>query len=350
MNQYSPEIFKDAKLREPFRFAMRSARCPCTKAGPHSQCVWRPLSAKPLRPTGTFWRGRARLVGAEAIEEQIALERQQAKAIVRIESMILSGRGRGGAGVAGAANDVVGAYLQEAAAAPLLSREDEISLAKRIEAGGDDGDQAKSELTWGNLRLVVSNAKKYKGRGIEFIDLIQEGNFGLMKAVDTFDYRRGNRFSTHATWLIMDYVTRPFKRVERKLRVTAMDHDKLDGFAAAPAPGCPGIPAKKKSAPKYDNLDRDDQDFTNRASYSSGSLGAARKRMAATSVFSGGGFGVGLSLYGDYNGHLNGLPLKGHDNKRAPDYMESEKAKTIRQERADGTYDDEIALSGLKEL
>jgi RNA polymerase sigma factor (sigma-70 family) len=232
----------------------------------------------------------------------------------------------------------------------LLKRKDEIALAERIEAGGPDADRARRELAEANQRLVIAIAKDYKGRGIEFIDLIQEGNLGLMKAVDTFDYRRDNRFSTHATWLIMDYVTRPFKRVERKLRVTAMDHDKLDGFAAAPAPGCPGIPAKKKSAPKYDNLDRDDQDFTNRSSYSSGSLGAAWKRMAATSVFSGGGFGVGLSQYGDYNGHLNGLPLRGHDNKRAPDYMESEKAKTTRQERADGTYDDEIALSGLKEL
>ena len=112
--------------------------------------------------------------------------------------------------------DPVRMYLKEIGNVPLLSTEEEIELAKRVE----DGDEAaKKKLTEANLRLVVSIAKKYVGRGMHFLDLIQEGNMGLMKAVDKFDYSKGYKFSTYATWWIRQAITRGIADTGRTIRV-----------------------------------------------------------------------------------------------------------------------------------
>ena len=101
--------------------------------------------------------------------------------------------------------DPVRMYLKEIGNVPLLTSEQEVELARRVEAGDEE---AKKALTEANLRLVVSIAKKYVGRGMPFLDLIQEGNMGLMKAVDKFDYTKGYKFSTYATWWIRQAITR----------------------------------------------------------------------------------------------------------------------------------------------
>ena len=112
--------------------------------------------------------------------------------------------------------DPVRMYLKEIGKVPLLSAEEEIELAKRIE----DGDQeAKQKLAEANLRLVVSIAKRYVGRGMMFLDLIQEGNLGLIKAVEKFDYRKGYKFSTYATWWIRQAITRAIADQARTIRI-----------------------------------------------------------------------------------------------------------------------------------
>ncbi len=141
------------------------------------------------------------------------------------------------------ANDPVRMYLKEIGRVPLLTAEQEVDLAKRIEAGreadeklrraGDlkpvekrrleqikrEGWRAKQKLTESNLRLVVSIAKKYVGRGLLFLDLIQEGNLGLIRAVEKFDYRKGYKFSTYATWWIRQAITRAIADQARTIRV-----------------------------------------------------------------------------------------------------------------------------------
>lgn len=112
--------------------------------------------------------------------------------------------------------DPVRMYLKEIGKVPLLSSEDEIELAKKIELGDDD---AKQRLTEANLRLVVSIAKRYVGRGMQFLDLIQEGNLGLIKAVEKFDYRKGYKFSTYATWWIRQAITRAIADQARTIRI-----------------------------------------------------------------------------------------------------------------------------------
>ena len=112
--------------------------------------------------------------------------------------------------------DPVRMYLKEIGNVPLLSTEEEIELAKRVEEGDE---AAKKKLTEANLRLVVSIAKKYVGRGMPFLDLIQEGNMGLMKAVDKFDYSKGYKFSTYATWWIRQAITRGIADTGRTVRV-----------------------------------------------------------------------------------------------------------------------------------
>ena len=113
-------------------------------------------------------------------------------------------------------DDPVRMYLREIGKIPLLSYEDELSLAKRILDGDEE---AKKKLTESNLRLVVSIAKKYVGRGMLFLDLIQEGNLGLIKAVDKFDYRKGYKFSTYATWWIRQAITRAIADQARTIRI-----------------------------------------------------------------------------------------------------------------------------------
>ncbi|MCA9959970.1 MAG: sigma-70 family RNA polymerase sigma factor [Chloroflexota bacterium] len=143
-------------------------------------------------------------------------------------------------------DDSVGLYFREMGQQQLLTAEEEVTLAKEIEAGreatktltidGDSldldtrdqlvlivetGDAARAHLIRANTRLVVSIAKKYRGRGLQFLDLIQEGNVGLMKAVEKYDYRRGNRFSTYATWWIRQAVTRALANHGRTIRIPA---------------------------------------------------------------------------------------------------------------------------------
>ena len=112
--------------------------------------------------------------------------------------------------------DPVRMYLKEIGNVPLLTTEQEVELAKRVEAGDEE---AKKQLTEANLRLVVSIAKKYVGRGMPFLDLIQEGNMGLMKAVDKFDYTKGYKLSTYATWWIRQAITRGIADTGRTIRV-----------------------------------------------------------------------------------------------------------------------------------
>ena len=112
--------------------------------------------------------------------------------------------------------DPVRMYLKEIGNVPLLTTEQEVELAKRVEAGDEE---AKKQMTEANLRLVVSIAKKYVGRGMPFLDLIQEGNMGLMKAVDKFDYTKGYKFSTYATWWIRQAITRGIADTGRTIRV-----------------------------------------------------------------------------------------------------------------------------------
>lgn len=113
-------------------------------------------------------------------------------------------------------SDPVRMYLKEIGNVPLLSAEEEINLAVRIQ-GGDD--IAKQELAEANLRLVVSIAKRYVGRGMQFLDLIQEGNMGLMKAVEKFDHTKGFKFSTYATWWIRQAITRAIADQARTIRI-----------------------------------------------------------------------------------------------------------------------------------
>ena len=112
--------------------------------------------------------------------------------------------------------DPVRMYLKEIGKVPLLSAEEEIELAQRMEAGDEE---AKKRLAEANLRLVVSIAKRYVGRGMLFLDLIQEGNLGLIKAVEKFDYRKGYKFSTYATWWIRQAITRAIADQARTIRI-----------------------------------------------------------------------------------------------------------------------------------
>ncbi|GMA52167.1 RNA polymerase sigma factor SigA [Alicyclobacillus contaminans] len=113
-------------------------------------------------------------------------------------------------------SDPVRMYLKEIGRVPLLSATEEIELAKRIEEGDEE---AKRRLAEANLRLVVSIAKRYVGRGMLFLDLIQEGNLGLIKAVEKFDYRKGYKFSTYATWWIRQAITRAIADQARTIRI-----------------------------------------------------------------------------------------------------------------------------------
>jgi RNA polymerase primary sigma factor len=148
-----------------------------------------------------------------------------------------------------ASSDTVGLYLREMARVPLLTTEEEVSLAIRMEQGLEaaeqlkqnphndrvaewhflvqDGNDARDHLIKANTRLVVSIAKKYMNRGVPFLDLIQEGNLGLMKAVQKFDYKRGYRFSTYATWWIRQTITRSIADQGRTIRVPVHMSDRI---------------------------------------------------------------------------------------------------------------------------
>ncbi len=139
------------------------------------------------------------LEGEEISDEDLDLE--------RLEENILEGLN---------IEDPVRMYLKEIGKVPLLTWEDEIELSKKMEEGDDF---AKQRLAESNLRLVVSIAKKYVGRGMQLLDLIQEGNLGLIKAVEKFDYRKGYKFSTYATWWIRQAITRAIADQARTIRI-----------------------------------------------------------------------------------------------------------------------------------
>lgn len=113
-------------------------------------------------------------------------------------------------------NDLVRTYLKQMGSIPMLSRDEELKLAKLAQEGDE---YAKSRLVESNLRLVVSVAKKYTNSGLELLDLIQEGNIGLMKAVEKFEYKRGHKFSTYATWWIRQGITRAIADTGRTIRL-----------------------------------------------------------------------------------------------------------------------------------
>jgi len=161
--------------------------------------------------------------GIELVDEQKD-EKAEAEREEEVEESIADGL---------SLDDPVRMYLKEIGRVPLLSMEQEKSLAMRIEAGElaarrdgnadwsvvDGGEEAKRQLTEANLRLVVSIAKKYVGRGMLFLDLIQEGNLGLIRAVEKFDYRKGYKFSTYATWWIRQAITRALADQARTIRI-----------------------------------------------------------------------------------------------------------------------------------
>ena len=116
-------------------------------------------------------------------------------------------------------DDPVKVYLKEIGRVPLLTPDEEVQLALDIQKGGKDGERAKQRLSEANLRLVVSIAKRYVGRGMQFLDLIQEGNLGLIKAVEKFDHTKGFKFSTYATWWIRQAITRSIADQARTIRI-----------------------------------------------------------------------------------------------------------------------------------
>ena len=125
-----------------------------------------------------------------------------------------------GMGMEGVAiDDPVKVYLKEIGRVPLLTPDEEVQLALDIQKGGKDGERAKQRLSEANLRLVVSIAKRYVGRGMQFLDLIQEGNLGLIKAVEKFDHTKGFKFSTYATWWIRQAITRAIADQARTIRI-----------------------------------------------------------------------------------------------------------------------------------
>ena len=127
-------------------------------------------------------------------------------------------------------NDVVDGmreFLREMGSYPLLSREEEAELAKAIEKGGEDGRLAKEKLIVSNLRLVVNIAKRYRDRGVSLMDMIQDGNIGLMKAAELFDYKRGFKFSTYATWWINQSIRRGIADKGRMIRLPVHVGEKI---------------------------------------------------------------------------------------------------------------------------
>ncbi len=156
------------------------------------------------------------LIEANNIELIDDLEDMAQDAITDETDMAKSDDGGLGDNKAVAMDDPVRVYLKEIGRVPLLTSEEEIELSIRI-ADGDE--KAKQRLAEANLRLVVSIAKRYVGRGMQFLDLIQEGNLGLIKAVDKFDYTKGFKFSTYATWWIRQAITRAIADQARTIRI-----------------------------------------------------------------------------------------------------------------------------------
>jgi RNA polymerase primary sigma factor len=189
------------------------------------------------------------LIVEELVVEELVDLRKPATPRPRRPKATKATKARGDSGDRGSTSDPVRMYLREIGQVPLLKAEDEVRLAKRIEAGtksaveladlsaagqldaldfaerrtlqrsAADGEAAKRELTQANLRLVVSIAKRYVGRGMLLLDLVQEGNLGLMRAVEKFDWTKGFKFSTYATWWIRQAITRAIADQARTIRI-----------------------------------------------------------------------------------------------------------------------------------
>ena len=153
------------------------------------------------------------LIGEDVVLEEVELTGEETLD-ADFESDFETGMTRGIA-----VDDPVRMYLKEIGKVPLLTAEEEVELAKKMAEGGEEGEEAKKRLCEANLRLVVSIAKRYVGRGMLFLDLIQEGNLGLIKAVDKFDYTKGYKFSTYATWWIRQAITRSIADQARTIRI-----------------------------------------------------------------------------------------------------------------------------------
>ena len=143
----------------------------------------------------------------DTVDDEILLDDEEEVEVEKIDLSVPDGV---------SIEDPVRMYLKEIGKVPLLSAEEEIELAKRMELGDQE---AKKRLAEANLRLVVSIAKRYVGRGMLFLDLIQEGNLGLIKAVEKFDYRKGYKFSTYATWWIRQAITRAIADQAKTIRI-----------------------------------------------------------------------------------------------------------------------------------
>lgn len=152
------------------------------------------------------------------VEDEVAEERRPSRPAP------LNGTTMGSSIGGEAAGDPVRRYLNEIGRIPLLSAQDEVRLAKAIERGDE---QARQQMISANLRLVVSVAKKYTGHDVPLLDLVQEGNSGLMRAVEKFDWRRGYKFSTYATWWIRQSITRAIAEQCRTIRLPVHTHDRL---------------------------------------------------------------------------------------------------------------------------
>lgn len=155
-------------------------------------------------------------LGIELVGEQVVLEPEHGPQPDDVEPEVEEPEREVAIPDGVAIDDPVRMYLKEIGRVPLLTAEEEVELAKRIEAGDEE---AKRSLAEANLRLVVSIAKRYVGRGMQFLDLIQEGNLGLIKAVEKFDYRKGYKFSTYATWWIRQAITRAIADQARTIRI-----------------------------------------------------------------------------------------------------------------------------------
>jgi RNA polymerase primary sigma factor len=158
------------------------------------------------------------VVDADFLADALGKEKSDAKLVREVMEGDLRARYTG---------DAVQMYLDEIGKTPLLTKAQEVYLAKRVEQGDR---RARAHLTRANLRLVVSIAKKYASRGVSLLDLIQEGNIGLMRAVEKFDYRRGYKFSTYATWWIRQAVTRAIADKGRTIRVPVHMVEKINKY------------------------------------------------------------------------------------------------------------------------
>ncbi len=165
--------------------------------------------------------------GVELLSAVAVVDEDAPEAVAEQEAEVAP---RYSSGRSDGAEDSIKLYLKEIGRIPLLTAEEEIKLARLIVKGGKPGDVAKRKLVQANLRLVVSIAKKYLNRGLPFLDLIQEGNLGLIRAAEKFDHEKGYKFSTYATWWIRQGITRSLADKSRTFRVPVHMVETIDRY------------------------------------------------------------------------------------------------------------------------